>query len=48
MNARWARGENHCQTKGIHSFTQKMLAKPYERNEYVNESGAQRDNHCQT
>ena len=50
MNARLARGENHCQTQGIHMLTKKMLAKPYENhrttNKYVNDSGTQRENHC--
>ena len=48
MNARLARGEHHCQTQGIRMFSKNMLATLQEHNKYVNYSGAQRENHCQT
>ena len=48
MNARWARNENHCQTLGIHMFIKNMLQKQEKHHKYVNDSGAQRENYCQT
>ena len=36
MKARWARGENHYETHGIHRLTKNMLPKPQEK-QYMNE-----------
>ena len=45
--ARGARADNHCETQGIHRFTENMLFKHLD-NKCVNARGTRGENRCQT